>query len=772
MKILFKITKLLPVIGLFFAIAAMPALAETTNLLPNANFENPAGTKGMPTGWSYYQYGPAGSNGSVSQDATAGRNGSAAIRAENSDEKASSGAYTHVKLEPGTYQLSVWARAEKGQTALMKMYLASEYSPQIQIGDQWREVSFTVTLPTLTQGIDSAEINFQNCSGKTSTVWFDDAILQEIPSPLLAPDNKFAAVTGKKLIEYGWDVPTPDYVRDHIQEMEKRPFEGIMFRLPLDGGNVFDPGNWEKNKAALQDQLKVASSIKWHKFTDNFLGMYAASTMNWYSDSDWEKVLSAVKFNAQVAKAAGCVGLLFDPEPYGTNPWDYPKQEDTAKYSYAQYSQKVYQRGQQFMDAMQSQNPDVKVLMFHQYQMLYDVTHNPDPAKREATLAAAAYGLYLPFLNGMLSAIKGNAQMIDGNENSYYYQNPTQFYTAYWQMREGAKVDVPKELWGKYETNEKAAQALYVDRLFSLRPETFGYQISAGMTPEERAQWFEQNTYYALKTSQEYVWLYSEKMNWWTDTGLPPGLQNAVLAAKTKLMNGQELGYSLESTFTSAQVNLNKLLQDKLQKRSATLPHLSAAQVPQIDGKLDEAIYSQSALPDAFVSFLNRPALAAATHAYAAYDANNLYLAFRCDEPDMKDQQVAGGGHDSSIWNGESVEISLLKPGQPTDSADAVFYHFILNPANDHWDALNTGTNSDTGYDPKWQSATSKSADGWTAEIAIPWQEIGVTNAHSGLQIRANLSRQRVNGEIEYSSWSQFVSGFQEPQNFGTWTLQ
>jgi hypothetical protein len=570
MKKLFKVTKFFPIIGLFFTISAIPAMAQTTNILPNADFET--GTQSMPEGWSIYNYGPESSKCAVSREANAGRNGGTAIRAQNLDAQAKAGTYTHVELEPGTYQLSVWARADKGQTSLMKMYLASEYSSQIQLGDQWKEVSFIVTLPTLTTGIDKAEINFQNCSGKADTVWFDDAVLQKIPSPLLAPDNKFAATTGKKLIEYGWDVPTPDYVRDHIQDMEKRPFEGIMFRLPLSGGNVFNVENWEKNKAALQDQLKVASSIKWHKFTDNFLSMYAASTMDWYSDSDWTKVLSAVKFNAGVAKAAGCVGLLFDPEPYGTNPWNFSKQKHVDQYSYAQYSAKVYQRGQQFMDAMQSQIPAVKVLMFHQYQMLYDVTHNPDPAKREATLASANYGLYLPFLNGMLSAINKYARMIDGNEGSYYYQKPAQFYEAYWEIREGAKINVPEELWGKYDTNEKAANALYVDRLFSLRTDTFGYQISAAMTPEERAQWFEQNTYYALKTSQEYVWLYSEKMNWWTDTGLPPGLQNAVLAAKAKLMNGQELGYNLESTFANAQVNLNKLLQDKKAHNKSTFP--------------------------------------------------------------------------------------------------------------------------------------------------------------------------------------------------------
>jgi hypothetical protein len=101
-----------------------------------------------------------------------------------------------------------------------------------------------------------------------------------------------------------------------------------------------------------------------------------------------------------------------------------------------------------------------------------------------------------------------------------------------------------------------------------------------------------------------------------------------------------------------------------------------------------------------------------------------------------------------------------------------MFYHLILNPANDHWDGLNTGTSSDMSFNPHWQSATAKTATGWTAEIAIPWKEIGVTDAHSGLQIHANLARQRMSDTTEYSSWSQYVSGFQEPQNLGTLTLQ
>ncbi|HIE03634.1 MAG TPA: hypothetical protein EYP61_02620 [Candidatus Latescibacteria bacterium] len=36
---------------------------------------------------------------------------------------------------------------------------------------------------------------------------------------------------GKKLVEYGWDVPSPAFVRRHIRKMERLPFDGIVLRL-------------------------------------------------------------------------------------------------------------------------------------------------------------------------------------------------------------------------------------------------------------------------------------------------------------------------------------------------------------------------------------------------------------------------------------------------------------------------------------------------------------------------------------------------------------
>ena len=87
----------------------------------------------------------------------------------------------------------------------------------------------------------------------------------------------------KKIVEYGWDVPYPDFVADHIREMEKRPFDGIIFRTK-GFDHVFDVRPWKRSE--LQPQLDTLAKIKWQKFTDNFLTLYAANkqNMDWFND--------------------------------------------------------------------------------------------------------------------------------------------------------------------------------------------------------------------------------------------------------------------------------------------------------------------------------------------------------------------------------------------------------------------------------------------------------------------------------------------------------
>jgi len=590
-------------------------------------------------------------------------------------------------------------------------------------------------------------------------------------APGQAQENTFVKTTGKKLIEYGWDVPSPQFVRDNITEMEKMPFEGIVFRLPREGGKVFDIENWEKNKAALQGEIDILSSIKWGKFTDNFLAVYTASTMDWYSDSDWEKVLDNTRFCARAAKAARCKGIMFDPEPYGFKPWNYAVQKHAQQYSYEQYAEKVYQRGRQFIRVIEEEMPEAKLLMLYHYRLIYSFSRSTDPAVRHKAISSHSwYGLLLPFLNGMLAESGPQVQFIDGNEHAYYYTQPFDFYQAYWEMRQGASINVPDAFKAKFNNQTRAASALYADHIFGVPDKSY---IAKYMSAEAQDAWFEHNVYHGLKSSDEYVWLYSEKMNWWTKKNLPPGIVKAINSAKNKLEKGRDLGFKLDNIFKIAQGRMDQA--QNVQKRDATISRLNANHTMQIDGKLDEDIYQQQPWLEKFIGFAQNKTpltLTAATQAFATYDDKNLYIAFRCDEPSMATQRITGTSLGTNVWDGESIEVSIRKLGQAPNDADASFYHLILNPNNIRWDGVNVGLEADSQPHLRWLTATQKHPTGWTAEVAIPWQEIGVTSPTIGTKLALNLGRQRINDKNENSSWSQFIAGFQEPHNFGNLTLQ
>jgi hypothetical protein len=79
----------------------------------------------------------------------------------------------------------------------------------------------------------------------------------------------------------------------------------------------------------------------------------------------------------------------------------------------------------------------------------------------------------------------------------------------------------------------------------------------------------EHNVYYALTTSDEYVWCYSERMNWWTsassvepltpekvekDRILPPGVEEALISARQKYEHGKPLGYNIKDMIEAARL--------------------------------------------------------------------------------------------------------------------------------------------------------------------------------------------------------------------------
>ena len=359
----------------------------------------------------------------------------------------------------------------------------------------------------------------------------------------------------KKIVEYGWDVPYPDFVRDNIREMEKRPFDGIIFRTK-DFNHAFDIRPWKQ--ADLQPQLDTLAQIEWQKFQDNFLTLYAANNwkMDWFNDEHWNTIVENMKLFSLAVRSGHCVGVCFDPEPYGTDPWVYPG--SYKEKSFEQVAEQVRLRGRQFITALQEHTTQLTVLSFFQLGLFGDIVDEPDAQVRQQKLLKKWMVLLPVFYNGILEGAAPGTILIDGNESAYYYESPDEFYRAYHLIRQRAKTLVPEPLRKKYNAQVQAGMALYIDQTLAKRTnETTSHFLS----PEQQLKFFEHNVYYALTTTDEYVWCYSEGMNWWLppekvekDRVLPAGVEESLISARQKYEQGKPLGYNIKDMIEAARL--------------------------------------------------------------------------------------------------------------------------------------------------------------------------------------------------------------------------
>jgi hypothetical protein len=377
----------------------------------------------------------------------------------------------------------------------------------------------------------------------------------------------------KKVIECGQDIPSPAYVQQHLRTMEQRPFDGVVMRLPMEvgGGRLLDVAVWDsvaEGRAERQRQeLETLASIGWgERFTDNFVMLYARSTMDWSSDADWAKVLENVRFCARAAKTGHCKGVLWDPEPYGaTNPWVWEEQPGHEVRSFADYEAVVRKRGAQFMRALQEEFPGLHVLSM---RILSDFAegspfcapllrlHGPQRTER---LARAYYGLHPAFFNGMLDAVAPEVTVTDANEDAYFYTSVLEYFRACKVLRQDALALVAPENHRTYRSQVRVGHAASVDYVVGRWagglggfPRALTYQ-GLELTPEQQAQWFEHNLYYALETADEYVWVWTERpLDWWTGEGIPVGIEEALRSAKEKHARGEPLGFAVEEMLAQA----------------------------------------------------------------------------------------------------------------------------------------------------------------------------------------------------------------------------
>jgi hypothetical protein len=177
-----------------------------------------------------------------------------------------------------------------------------------------------------------------------------------------------AVAAQKKLIEFGWDRPSPAFVAANVATMEQQPFSGVVLLFAV-GARVFRVT--AVDTLSLNRDAALLAGTRFHRFTDNFvlMGLTPDSTWDWFDDAVWRKSESNIWRFARAARAAGLRGIALDYEAYGRNPWDFRKQPHGAGRSYEEYAAQVQARGRRVMRALQAGYPNLTILTL--FQMSY-----------------------------------------------------------------------------------------------------------------------------------------------------------------------------------------------------------------------------------------------------------------------------------------------------------------------------------------------------------------------------------------------------------------
>ncbi len=172
---------------------------------------------------------------------------------------------------------------------------------------------------------------------------------------------------------------------------------------------------------------------------------------------------------------------------------------------------------------------------------------------------------------------------------------------------------------------------------------------------------------------------------------------------------------------------------------------------PTIDGVVDEAVWSEAAVAEGFVQFVPKFGQPSPyrTVVLVGSTEDALYVAFKCFDPESKDISAAVTSRDGSLENDDSVALLL-----DTFHDQRRAYYFITNTLGVQGDGkvADNGRVVENEWDGTWECASSRSADGWTSEFAIPFRMLRFSGGEDttwGINFHRYVPRR-----LETSVWS------------------
>ncbi len=173
-----------------------------------------------------------------------------------------------------------------------------------------------------------------------------------------------------------------------------------------------------------------------------------------------------------------------------------------------------------------------------------------------------------------------------------------------------------------------------------------------------------------------------------------------------------------------------------------------AGESPRIDGDLSDLCWQNAAGTRDFTVPGGTSATTKTVDARVAFDDTHLYLGVVCHEPDPASLRLRHRRDHPDVWQDDVIEI-FLRAGDDYMAVDQL----LVNAAGARW-SLHRRSGDHLPWPPDWPGAAHIGTDRWTAEIAVPFADIGVGHLTAGRLIELKIGREDyTSGSMALSVW-------------------
>jgi len=201
-----------------------------------------------------------------------------------------------------------------------------------------------------------------------------------------------------------------------------------------------------------------------------------------------------------------------------------------------------------------------------------------------------------------------------------------------------------------------------------------------------------------------------------------------------------------------------------------------SAMPPVLDGRLEEPAW-RGATPLTLLAADGSGPPPNRTTARLLAASDGLYVGFQCPEDDPETLRARANRRDTrDVWRDDCVEISVDPAARGESSLQ-----FVASVTGAQYDARYERGRRDAGWNGAWTVRTRRTAEGWTAEIRIPWRDLGLDGPpRPGAKMGFNAVR-RENEPVpdrpgrfrgDYSQWAVTFAGNAAADRFGTLVLK